>query len=211
MRYLYLHGFASGPTSSKGVYLAEQMQALGLSLECLDFNVGGFESLTISRQIEQTLAAMGDQPATVIGSSLGGLTAAWAAERSRQVTRLILLAPAFQFVKIMEQSLGTEALAAWQAAGSRPFFHYAQGSELNLEYGFWCDALSLDERQLQRPVPTLIVHGRGDTVVPLEVSSTYAASRPWVELRPVEGDHSLGNQKRDIWALLQAFCEFTPL
>ncbi len=211
MRYLYLHGFASGPTSSKGVYLTEQMQALGLTLECLDFNVGGFESLTISRQVEQTLAAVGDQPATVIGSSLGGLTAAWAAQRSRQVERLILLAPAFQFVQTMGQSLGAAALATWAQVESRPFFHYVQGCELNLNYDFWRDALSLDERQLQRPVPTLIIHGRGDAVVPLEVSSTYAASRPWVELRSVESDHSLGDQKGVIWELMQAFCHLVPV
>lgn len=210
MRYLYLHGFASGPTSSKGVYLTEQMQALGLTLECLDFNIGGFESLTISRQVEQTLAAMGDQPATVIGSSLGGLTAAWAAERSRQVERLILLAPAFQFTHIMAQSLGTDALAAWEQTGSRPFFHYVEGRELNLDYSFWRDALSLDEQQLQRPLPTLIIHGRGDDVVPLDVSSTYAASRPWVELRSVTSDHSLSDQKQVIWELLQAFCDLVP-
>lgn len=211
MRYFYLHGFASGPSSSKAVYLAEQMQALGLTLECLDFNSGGFESLTISRQVEQTLAAIGDQPATVIGSSLGGLTAAWVAERSRLVERLILLAPAFQFAMIIRQSLGAEALAVWAEIGSRPFFHYVEGQELSLDYGFWRDAESLSEQQLQRPVPTLIIHGRADGVVPLEVSSTYAATRPWVELRSVDSDHSLGDQKAEIWALMQAFCELHVL
>jgi uncharacterized protein len=98
--YIYLHGFASSPNSAKAKYFYSAFAELGINLKIPDLNGGNFSQLTITRQIEQVLAQFPPfpTPVTLIGSSLGGFTAALIAEKSLQVQRLVLLAPAFEFL-----------------------------------------------------------------------------------------------------------------
>ncbi|WP_017324254.1 YqiA/YcfP family alpha/beta fold hydrolase [Synechococcus sp. PCC 7336] len=207
--FFYLHGFASGPSSSKGVFLKQQLaQSDNIDLQIPDFNEGGFTHLTVSRQIEQVCDRLPNSPTILIGSSLGGLTAAWVAEQMPQVERVILLAPAFEFARRWQMALGREAIAAWQAHGKRSFFHYGQQAELPLHYRFVEDALGYNEAQLKRQVPTAIVHGRQDDVVPVRVSRQFAGDRDWVELLELDSDHALGDEasKAAIWKTVQRFC-----
>jgi len=57
MEYIYLHGFASSPKSSKAQYLRDRFAEINLNLNVLDLNQEDFSNLTLTRQIEQTLAA----------------------------------------------------------------------------------------------------------------------------------------------------------
>ena len=94
-------GFASGPSSKKGVAFAEHYRARGIRLERLDLRVPSFEHLRLSAMIETARAAIGGERdrAVVFGSSLGGLTAARLAERDARVAALVLLAPAFRLIE----------------------------------------------------------------------------------------------------------------
>ena len=204
----YLHGFASGPSSSKGLFLQQKLQEVGIELQIPDFNEGGFADLTVSRQIQQVRDCLPATPVVLIGSSLGGLTAAWVAETMPQVDKLVLLAPAFQFARRWQQALGEEAMAAWKASGERAFYHYGQQRELPLKYQFVEDALAFRESDLQRQVPTVIVHGRQDEVVPVEVSRGFTGDRDWVTLHEVDSDHLLGeiDIKTAFWERIREFC-----
>ena len=152
---------------------------------------------------------LSDKSAILIGSSLGGLTAAWAAERMPQVRRTILLAPAFEFGRRWEKAVGADAIAAWKSSGTRMFYHYGHKTELPLHYQFVEDALQYAEAGLQRQVPTAIVHGIRDDVVPVQVSRSYAAERRWVSLLEVDSDHALGDSetKTTLWKVVQQAVE----
>jgi len=203
--YVYLHGFASGPQSAKAVYLKERFQEQGLDLQIPDLNQGDFSMLTLTRQIQQVQAALPARPqaAVLIGSSLGGLTAAWVAETSPQVKAILLLAPAFQFLERWLQSLGEAKVRQWQIQGYLEFYHYGEQRPLPLSYRFVEDMAQYRDQQLQRPVPTLILHGVHDQVVPIQASRDFAAQRPWVRLIELDSDHSLGNVKAEIWEAIQ--------
>jgi predicted esterase YcpF (UPF0227 family) len=97
MRYIYLHGFASSPRSHKARDLEQRFARLGQSLLIPDLNQADFSHLTLTRQMRQVepLLPPPPTPVTLMGSSLGGLTAVWLAEQQPQVQRLVLLAPAF--------------------------------------------------------------------------------------------------------------------
>lgn len=208
--YLYFHGFASSPSSVKAQLLCDRIQSCGQCFLLPDLNQGDFAHLTLTRQIQQGQSLLRsldpNTPVTVIGSSFGGLTAAWLAECQPQIQRLVLLAPAFEFLQHWLQKLGTDQVQQWQTAGQMPVYHYGEQQWLPLHYEFVVDAQQYDERQIQRSLPTLILHGRQDEVIPVQSSRSYAASRPWVQLVELESDHGLVNVMAEIWAAIQVFC-----
>ena len=205
--YIYLHGFASSPQSAKAQYLCDRFLAAQIQLKILDLNQGDFSHLTLTRQLQQTVAAFPSPPipVTIIGSSFGGLTAAWLGEKHDRVEHLILLAPAFGFLAHWLPKLGKAQLKQWQETGYLSVEHYGEGRSLPLHYQFVVDATKYQEQQLQRPLPTLILHGRYDDVIPIQSSRDYASQRPWVELIELESDHSLTNVMPDIWQAIQQF------
>jgi uncharacterized protein len=101
MHIFYLHGFASSARSSKATYLAARLRSYRLVLHTPDFNQPDFSTLTITRMVDQTVAAIDalpDGPIVLIGSSLGGFVAVQVAlVRSSRVAKLVLLAPALDF------------------------------------------------------------------------------------------------------------------
>jgi len=209
LNFIYLHGFGSRPESTKAVYLVNKLATLGISLEVPDLNQGDFSHLTITRQINQVakLFPPAEMPVTLIGSSLGGLTAAWLAQQHSQVQSLILLAPAFGFLSHWLPKLGDVQLQEWQTSGSIPVYHYGEGRSLALNYKFVEDANRYQEIQLIRPVPTLIFHGRQDEVIPIKASRDYASVRPWVQLIELDSDHALVDVMPTIWQEILSFCQ----
>jgi uncharacterized protein len=210
MNYLYLHGFASAPQSTKAIYLCDRFLELNFPLIIPDLNQDDFFSLTLTRQIQQCEEILVSQPGdwSIIGSSFGGLTATWLAQRYPMVQKLVLLAPAFYFLKYWEQQLGAEQLSQWQHMGSIEVYHYGVQCPLPLSYQFWQDASQYDESDLQRDLPTLILHGRNDDVIPIQSSHQYLQSHPQCELIEMESDHALTDVMLKIWDYT---CQFLNL
>lgn len=193
------------------MYLHNCFAAQQISLEVPDLNQGDFSHLTIARQIAQIEALLPPDgtPVTLIGSSLGGLTSAWLAEKQAQVQRLVLLAPAFGFLTHWLPQLGEEQLRQWQTSGYLPIYHYGEERSLPLHYKFVEDAHQYQETQLSRPVPTLILHGRGDEVIPITASRAYSRVRPWVQLLELDSDHGLRDVMPSIWEAIQTYCQLS--
>ena len=80
-RVVYLHGFASSPKSSKAQFFKQRLNEHGVEVEIPRLDSGNFEALTVTSQLHVIKEAIGDQPAILFGSSLGGYMAALAAAR----------------------------------------------------------------------------------------------------------------------------------
>jgi uncharacterized protein len=210
--YLYLHGFASGPQSTKAQYLCDRLYEQGIMLQRPDLNQQDFFNLTLTRQIQQceALLAQDSNPWTIIGSSFGGLTAAWLGQRNLTVKRLVLLAPAFDFLAHWQQRIGTDPLQQWQTSGSTDIYHYAEERSLPLSYRFWQDASQYRETALTRAIPTLILHGVEDEIIPIEASRAFAAQRHWCRLIELQSDHALGDVLPTVWAKMSIFILGNP-
>ena len=208
MNYLYLHGFASAPQSRKAQNLRDRFGQSGHTLHIPDLNQGNFTGLSLSRQIQQvqTEYLATGEPTTVIGSSFGGLTAAWLGEKSPCVERVILLAPAFQFLTNWKPKIPADQWQRWESSGRMDIYHYGEQRMLPLDYGFVTDMMQYADGTLKRSLPTLIIHGLNDDVVPIRVSREYATDRSHVRLLEVNSDHSLGDQLERIWAETVNFC-----
>ena len=208
--YIYLHGFASSPRSSKATYLRDRFAEMNLKLEVLDLNQGGFSSLTLSRQIEQTVAAFPDATTriTLIGSSFGGLTSAWVAQQELQVQSLVLLAPAFGFPQNWYSQLPPDQIQQWRKSGFLSVYHYGENKLIPLHYKFLQDADNYPVTGLTRSLPTLIIHGIHDNVVPIQVSRDYAQQHSQVKLIELDSEHGLNDVRVKIWQETRNFLKF---
>lgn len=210
-RVLYLHGFASSPASSKARFFAECLASFGITLHCPDFNLPRFETLTATRMIEQTEAAIRDlapEHVAIIGSSLGAFVAWHVAARaalqdrtagSARIDRLVLLAPALD-VGRNRFGLTDAEVEAWQRTGWREFFHYADNGPRRVHVELLNDAARYDSERARPNVPTLIFQGRRDELVPVDAVVRFAAGRPdEVTLRLFDDGHQLLESLEPMW------------
>src|SRR4051812_1380083 len=118
MRFVWLHGFASGPASSKGQFVRARLLERGIELSLPDLNEPGFFDLTVTRMLGQLDALLaGNDPVVLFGSSLGGFTAAtWAATRPGRGGGPGLLGPAFGVGPRRGERMG-QAAPCWRRAG----------------------------------------------------------------------------------------------
>lgn len=204
---IYLHGFASSPRSSKAEKFRVEATRHGYGFACPDFNNPAFETLTVTRMLEQTaeaIAAAPADPVALVGSSLGGfvavLTAAGLAgsQAAARITALILMAPALDFGGNRLRQLGEHGVDEWRRRGSLRVFHYADGVEREVGYALYEDAARYDAMQLDLPVPVLAFQGRHDASVSPATVEDWARRRPYVDLRMLEDDHQLASSADSI-------------
>lgn len=203
---VYLHGFASSPASGKAQRFRQAAEAAGMSFTCPDLNRPSFETLTVTRMLEQTraaIAATDDGPVMLVGSSLGGFVAAHAAaaDTTGRVERLALMAPAFDFGGNRLRQLGEHGIAEWRREGSIEFFHYADNRPRRVWFRLYEDAAQYDAFQLQLRQPVHVFQGRQDDTVLPETVAAWCAARPDVDLHWYDDGHQLGESVEDIVAV----------
>ena len=190
MRFIYLHGFASGPHSRKAQAFHQALGDRGIQLEIPDLAMGDFEHLTISGQLRVIAELLDGAPCRLTGSSMGGYLAALYAASHPEVERMVLLAPAFGFVARWREMQGSAGIAIWRDTGWLDVLHYGDRAMRRVHYGLIEDAASFpafpDFQQ-----PALIFHGTKDAVVPIDLSREFARSRTNACLRELDSDHEL--------------------
>jgi hypothetical protein len=199
VKVIYLHGFASGPTSRKAQFFGARLKEAGIEVVVPDLAQGDFENLTISRQMAVIGRLAGDSPLRLVGSSMGGyLAALWAARYPEQVEKMVLLAPAFGFAERWQAIAGKEGMERWLKTGKLPIFHHAEERERDLGLAMYEDSRQW-EGEPEFTAPGLIFHGVKDTVVPVEASRAFAARHPNVRLIELNSDHELLDALPAIW------------
>ncbi|MBS2028338.1 MAG: alpha/beta fold hydrolase [Deltaproteobacteria bacterium] len=206
MNHLYLHGFASGPSSRKAVAVREILQKHGIDLDVPDLNLPSFEHLTITAMVEEAERRL--KPDSVVwGSSLGGYLATLLANRHPdKVKKLIVFAPAGEFPRAFPER-GDSGKAAWARGGTVPVFHHARRQTLPLAGDLAADCERWPIR-LRVPCPALVVAARHDDVIPLPTIESWAAEQPQATLHVVDDAHDM-NQV--IPQLLQLASDFLGL
>lgn len=186
-RILYLHGFASGPSSSKAQFFKKRLEAAGARVDIPALDGGDFEHLTLTGQLEVIEQAADGEPVSLIGSSMGGYLAAIYAGTHPEVEKLVLLAPAFGFARRWEIA------GRWRREGSMEFFHYGEGRTRRVGYQLIEDAYCYPEFP-DFHQPALIFHGIHDDTVPVSLSQEFAAGHPNAQLEVLDSDHQLLDQ-----------------
>jgi uncharacterized protein len=207
LHVIYLHGFASSPRSSKAQRFERELAREGIGFACPDFNLPEFETLTVTRMLLQTRAAIDAAPAgpvALIGSSLGAFVALHAAAHPA-VTHMILLAPALGFGGNRLRQLGEHGIEEWRTAGTLRVFHYARNELRDVGFALYEDAAQYDAFAVDPAVPTLVVQGRRDASVDPGMVTRWAATRAQVTLRLVDDEHQLTASMDEIWSWTRAW------
>jgi len=201
---IYLHGFASGPGSTKAQLFRAKLAGIGAALAVPDL-APDFTHVTVSGMLAIVEPLV--EPGTVLlGSSLGGYLATLAASRTPDRVRgLVLFAPAFGFAARWEARLGPDAVAEWEARGTMPVMHYGTGREEPLAFDLIADA----RRHPAEPdpsCPALVFAGRHDDTVPLDGIAAFAARRPATrELVVLDAGHEMTEVLEPLWERTVAF------
>lgn len=204
---LHLHGFASSANSTKARFLSAKFSSMtDIEFHAINFNPTrrDFAYMTITGMINRLRQHLLDRepPAvSLIGSSMGALVGLHYVHRFGGVKRLLLLAPALTYRDMVSKGEARR----WEEEGLIMVQHYAFETKIPLYYG-----MHIDGAQYRQPIPptrpTLIVHGRGDDVIPIELSRRYAIADPeLVVLREVDSDHRLNDRLDFIWEQARAF------
>jgi pimeloyl-ACP methyl ester carboxylesterase len=201
---VYLHGFASGPGSTKAQYFRARFADLGVALDVPDL-APDFTHMTIGSMLAIVDAILDRGPAVLLGSSLGGYLATLAAaQRPDRVLALVLFAPAFGFVQRWEERVDPTAMARWRAKGTARVYHYGLRRELPLSIAL------LDEgsRHPAEPDPSaaaLVFAGRHDESVPLPVVEHFTRGRTERELVVFDSGHELTDVLEPMWERTAGF------
>ena len=144
MRVIYLHGFASGPTSSKARFFEAKFAALpGVDVAVPALDGGDFRNLTITSQLDVVEKEARGKQVVLMGSSLGGYVAAlFAASHQNQVERVILMAPAFGFARRFSSEVA--GVDEWKRSGVMELFHYGERRNREIGYNLITDGTRTD-------------------------------------------------------------------
>lgn len=204
---VYLHGFASGPSSHKARALSERFAALGVRVEVPDLTPGedGFERSTPSSMlaVAERVLAGAPPPHAIIGSSLGGYLAAVLASRHSPVERLVLLAPAFRLFQRWSARLTEAQKADWRVNGLETM-HFASNRKRRIGWQFFEDAARFPAMP-EVKVPTLCLAGTRDETVPFEDVEAFVARTPTARLVALDDGHELTSSIDRIFEEARAF------
>ncbi len=150
-------------------------------------------------------AQLRGEPAVLIGSSLGGWVALRVAERNPNIVGLGLLAPAIGLAEGWKRRL-PNAVEGWRKRGWLAVEDHALGRMGRVDIGFLDDVDEIDAGGVPDVrVPTVIVHGTEDDVVPIAGSRRWAAERPNASLVEVRDGHQLGASFPEIFEAFAGF------
>ncbi len=191
---IYLHGFSSSPQSNKAVLFRKEFSRHGIDLIIPDLEGGDFRNLTISNQINIIRNVIYQNPSSkygIIGSSMGGYLALLTAELQPLVSTLFLMCPGINFVKRWEKRLGLEYPHSLRNQNLIQVLNFRYNKVMDLGTEIFKDARCWEEIRLGRQIPSRLVHGVWDEVVPIDESRKYVRINSRAELVEIKSDHGL--------------------
>lgn len=196
------HGFSTNKESNTYLLLEKALNEKGVAIFRFDFfghgeSEGKFEDITVSEAVDDALQAVsflkgkGFKRIGLFGSSFGGMAALLAASKQPGLRLLVLKSPVSDSLGKIAAEEDKVDVSEWRKNG----FIWHESSRMGrqkLNYSFFEDAEKVSgfEAAKKVKVPTLIVHGSQDKVVPVEQSKKTASLIPECRLEIIEGaDH----------------------
>jgi uncharacterized protein len=192
------HGFSSNKEGHTRETLEQRYNEIGVATFRFDFfghgeSDGDFGDITVTEGMDDILEAitfiksLGYKKIGLWGCSYGGITSILAAGHSKDLFILVLKCPVSDYMgKLLAES--KEEQEEWKKKGWKPYTN-SEGKTDKLKYTFFTDQNNENAYNVAKNIniPTLIVHGDADKVVPLEQSKKLASIIPRSKLIIVPG------------------------
>lgn len=205
---IYVHGLFADGDGTKSMHLWERAKSSGRSWLRFDQrgqgrSDGAQERFRLSRAAEDlqcVLRFIGNRPALLVGSSMGAWVSAHAAlDPDSGIDALVLLAPAFNFIDSIYDSMEEDERRQWRQRSRHVFSTPYEPYEFSLDYEVVQDAREYDlyARRVSYSCPVVILHGEDDEIVPVDVSHRFvehALSPTSLEILP-GADHRLSDHE----------------
>lgn len=204
---ILVHGFNSNKNTKNFNLLRSLLEKKNISTFRFDIyghgeSDGKFENLTITEAVDDILQAIkllkrkGFSQIGLVGSSFGGNASIIAATKIKNLFILALKSPVSNYEEKDKKSLTENQIQKWEAKGFR--FLEDSGKKLKLNYTFFADSKN-NNGYVFAPkikIPTLIVHGDADQIVPVEQSIKISKLIPECKLVLIKNaDHTYTNPK----------------
>ncbi len=213
---VFIHGFYSSPQSSKIQFLKKEIRDSEIGnnigeIVAIDLypNPADFENMTVSSlllEIDNQISTLSN-PIVLIGSSHGGLLArSYVDQYPNKINALILFAPALNFYDTTKVT-HTYEWDNWQNQGHITVFHGAYQQEVKWKWKYISDLKQFSNNNTKLLLPTLLIHGEEDSVIPIEDSINFVkiqrslGSHIETHYLP-EGNHPLNNVFDQLRALV---------
>jgi pimeloyl-ACP methyl ester carboxylesterase len=212
-KLLYLHGLGSGSRSAKSELIQRHFSVRGFEVALPSVSLPSLEKLSpelVISTIEREIRASLNQNLVVVGSSFGGFVASHALSRlapeeQARVRQVVLIAPLFDPWDPKDALLTPERDVEWREKGEYPLADLEKGVNVPVHYKFVEELRRFKATDISFHIPTLVVHGRQDEIVPVQQSEEFARLRPWVHLKILEDGHQLLKDPAGLAALIEAF------
>ncbi len=200
------HGFLSDKQSRTNRRLTELLVPQGIATFRFDWYGMGetqeqFSNLSLKQCEDQLDAAFeilqerGLARLGLVGSSFGGLLSILSTPRLDGLLALGLKCPVVDFAESLRLGFGQEAMTNWKTTNHIPNM-VGDGSPIPLHYGFYEECLTYDAYAVlpHIQIPTLIVHGDQDTVIPRpQIDRLLTSLTTTKQLKLIEGaGHQFG-------------------
>ncbi len=172
------HGFGSSKNGSTPPALQEIFDRNAITTLRFDFfghgeSGGNFSEITISEAVDDILNAIkflkkrGYDKIGLAGSSFGGISSTIAASKSEDLFALALKSPVSDYYELERLRMGDKGIDVWKRKG---YVDYENG--MKLKYSFFEDFKNNNAYEAAKriKIPTIVVHGDADDVVPVEQS-----------------------------------------
>lgn len=200
------HGFTSHKNTKSFTQLIKNLSDKNVATFRIDLyghgdSGGEFEYITISEAVDDILQAInflkkkGFSQIGLLGSSFGGIASLMAASLSHDLFCLALKAPVSNY---LDKELATKSkreLDEWKKKGFK-YYVRANGEKIKLNYSFFQDFANNNGYQAapKIKIPTLIVHGDADKIVPYKQSVKTCKLIPNCHLHTIsEANHRFEN------------------
>jgi len=196
---IFAHGFTSHKNSKSYTKILNNLREAKISTFRIDLfghgeSEGDFSDITISKGKDSILAAikflkdLGYSKLALLGSSFGGISSLMAAAETKDLFCLALKSPVSDWLAIAFPKQD-RVLVTWKKDG---FINYqSEESSPRLKYEIVEDAKKNIAFEIAHSIkiPTLIVHGNKDDVVPYEDSVKLSKLLPNATLHTVSGSN----------------------
>lgn len=217
---ILVHGFSSNKNTKNFVKLAGVLDKQNISTFRFDIyghgeSEGLFENITVSEAVDDILNAIqflkkqGYSKIGLLGSSFGGISSIMAASKSKDLFLLALKSPVSNYEEKELITKTPQELDAWKKDGYR-YYVTGEGKKLKLNYTFCLD-FKYNDGYKAAPliqIPTLIVHGDVDEIVPVSQSIKTSKLIPNCKLILIKGANHRYEVNTHEVEMINAFSEF---